>query len=330
MRLHKNTRLTLQISTKPSSKITIMSINNVALIGATGNLGPAIHKALLENGFEVTILSREGSTSTDKIPAHPKQKIIKANFDNVDSLTSALQGVDAVVSNVTSTALLSQKKIIDASISAGVKRFLPSEFGSDMEVEANKKVLFNVPKHEIKDYLEEKSQAHPSFSYTSVSTGPFFDWCLAFGLFGDFKNHDMTIWDGGETKVSTTTLPSIGKAVVGVFRNLDATKNKTVRVADTAISQKEMIEIAKEIDGKEWTTKAGNTEEAYKAGLAEFSKPEPNFMLAVTNQLFRIIFSVEHEPDMSGRLDNEAVGLPLMTREQVKGVIKNALESSAA
>lgn len=67
-----------------------MSINKVALIGATGNLGPAILKALLDSGYEVMILSREGSTSTDSLASHPGQKIAKVNFEDVNSITSAL------------------------------------------------------------------------------------------------------------------------------------------------------------------------------------------------------------------------------------------------
>lgn len=302
-----------------------MSINKVALIGATGNIGAPIHKALLDAGFEVTVVSREGSTSTDSLPSQPNQKIVKADFENVDSLISALKGAEGVVSNVASHALLSQKKLIDAAVAVGVQRFLPSEFGSDLDVEASRSVPFNMPKVEIQEYLAEKVKAHPKFSYTSVASGPFFDWSMAMGLFGDFKAHDVTLWDGGENRVSTTTLASVGKTVVGVFKNLEATKNRTIRVADTTITQKEIIAIAKEIDGKEWTTKVGSTAEAYQAGLNEFKKPEPNMMVGVLNQLYKLIFSAENGGDMEGKLDNDIVGIPVMTKDQVKEVVKSAL-----
>lgn len=302
-----------------------MSINKIGLIGATGNIGPAVHKALLDGGFEITILSREGSTSTDSLPSHPKQQIVKVNFDDVNSITSALQGVEGLVSNVASHALLSQKKIIDAAVAAGVKRFLPSEFGSDLSVKANQLVPFNKPKVEIQHYLEETSKKHPELTYTLVCNGPFLDWCLMMGLFANLKTREATLWDGGETKVTTTTLASVGKAVVGVFRNLEATKNKEIRVADTTVTQKQIINIAKEIDGKEWTTKPGNTAEAYQAGLDELKKPEPNMGFAVMNQLYRILFGVEHEPYFGDKLDNDVVGLQLMTEEQVKDVVKGQL-----
>ena len=301
-----------------------MSINKVALIGATGNIGAPILKALLDANFEVTILSREGSTSTDSLPSHAGQKIVKVNFNDVDSITKALSGTEGVVSNVASHALLSQKTIIDAALNAGVKRFLPSDFGSDLSAKANA-VPFNQPKIEIHQYLEEKAKSHPEFTYTFVTNGPFFDWCLKMGLFGDFKKHEMTLWDGGETKFSTTTLASVGKTVVGVFKNLKATKNRDIRVADTTVSLNDIIAIAKDIDGKEWTTKPASTNEAYEAGLAEMKKPEPNMMMAVMNQLYKIIFNAEHGPDYSDKLDNEKVGLSVMTDQQVKEVVKSCM-----
>ena len=69
-----------------------------------------------------------------------------------------------------------QKKVIDASVKAGVKRFLPSEFGSNT---ANKYANELVPvfrrKGEVIDYLKEKTEAQPGFSWTALVTGPFFD-----------------------------------------------------------------------------------------------------------------------------------------------------------
>lgn len=302
-----------------------MNISKVALVGATGNLGPAILKALLDAGFDVTILSREGSASTDSLASHPRQMITKVNFDNTDSITSALRGVEGVVSNVSSSALLTQKPIIDAAIAAGVRRFLPSDFGSDLSVESNRSVPLNTPKVEIHRYLVEKSKEYPDFSYTGVHTGPFFDWCLRHGLYGNLKTHEVTLWDGGNTKFSTTTLASVGKAVVGVFRNLEGTKNQELRVADATITQRELIGIVKEIDGIEWTTNTASTGEAYQVALKEIKKPQPNMEVFIYNQLYRIMFSDEQGVSFESRLNNDKVGLPLMTKDQVKEVVRSCL-----
>jgi hypothetical protein len=56
-----------------------------------------------------------------------------------------LRGQDAVISAVGATGFVDQKKFIDASIRAGVKRFIPSEFSSNTLSDA---VIQLVPRFE--------------------------------------------------------------------------------------------------------------------------------------------------------------------------------------
>lgn len=128
-------------------------------------------KTLLnESSFNVSVLSREGSTST-----FPEGvKIVRANYDSPDSLKSAFDGVDAVISLVGSSSLGDQNKLVDAAIAAGVKRFLPSEYGSDT---TNPRVNELSPifggKISTVDYLKSKES---EISWSSIVTGVFFDW----------------------------------------------------------------------------------------------------------------------------------------------------------
>lgn len=59
---------------------------------------------------------------------------------------------------------------------AGVKRFIPSEFGLNTQkvTGGTKKILG--AKIALQEQLEKTAKAHPSFSWTGVSTGLFFDW----------------------------------------------------------------------------------------------------------------------------------------------------------
>lgn len=92
----------------------------------------------------------------------------------MDSLAAAFKGQDAVLSLVGGMALGDQNKLIDASIAAGVKRFIPSEFGSDTQNEQLLKLVpvFNAKKSTV-DYLKSKEDV---ISWTGVITGAFFDW----------------------------------------------------------------------------------------------------------------------------------------------------------
>lgn len=97
---------------------------------------------------------------------------MRANFDSFDSLKSAFQGQDAVVSLVASHVLASQSKLIDAAIAAGVKRYIPSEFGSNTVDPRNMEAvpLFK-GKVDVQDYLKSKEN---EISRTIIVTGPFF------------------------------------------------------------------------------------------------------------------------------------------------------------
>ncbi|KAJ0298715.1 hypothetical protein COL516b_009800 [Colletotrichum fioriniae] len=103
-----------------------MSLKKVTLVGASGNVGAAVLPELLKSDLDLTILSREGSSAI--FP--PGAKVVKTDYSE-DSLVKILAGQDAVVSMLPIMALGEQQKIVEAAIKAGVKRFIPSEYGSD-------------------------------------------------------------------------------------------------------------------------------------------------------------------------------------------------------
>lgn len=77
-----------------------------------------------------------------------------------------------------------QKSIIDAAIAAGVKRFVPSEFGVNTRkpgVEKTRVGEFLAGKRKVVDYL---IQNEDKISWTGLSTGFFFDsvCCFPFPL----------------------------------------------------------------------------------------------------------------------------------------------------
>lgn len=68
-----------------------------------------------------------------------------------------------------------QKVYVDAAVEAGVKRFLPSEFGINGQSQAVKKLTpFFAVKQELLDYLVEKEK--DGLSWTAVICGVLFDW----------------------------------------------------------------------------------------------------------------------------------------------------------
>ncbi len=142
----------------------------------TGNLGPAIVRELVSSGFTVTGVTREASTNST--PKYPDGLAIKSvDFGSFDALKAAFDGQDAVVSVVGVPGIASQRTAVDAALAAGVKRFIPSEFGINTRKVRDTPIGKIVAgKIAIVDYLEEKARENPSFTWTGVSTGLFFDW----------------------------------------------------------------------------------------------------------------------------------------------------------
>ena len=296
----------------------------VALAGATGNLGPALLKALLDAGFEVTILSRKDSTTVDSLPAHPAQKIVKVDYSDVQDLTSALQGIEVVVSALGGPTLDTQKPLFDAALAAGVKRVIPSEFGSDLGNPLNRKLPVYQDKVKVQEYLESLAKSNPAFTYTYTYNNAFLDWGIQVGFIVNTKEHKATIYDGGDVPISFTTLATIGKAVVGIINNLEATKNRAVYYHDTALSFNQLIELFKKIDGKEWITTQASTVEIEKGAYEALSKGE-NIGGAMVSFLFRSACSKDHKPDYTGRVDNELLGIKEKSNDEIIEVLKTLL-----
>ena len=137
--------------------------------------------------------------------------------------------------------------MVDASIAAGVKRFIPSEFGSDL---ANPKTrTFPIFGYKVStiEYVEEKARANPGFTYTHIRNGAFLDWGIEHNFLVDLKSGSPRIYDSGDQLFSSTSLATVGQAVVGVLSHADETKNRAVYVQDIAISQNRILAIARKV-----------------------------------------------------------------------------------
>ncbi|KAL1854424.1 hypothetical protein Daus18300_011443 [Diaporthe australafricana] len=130
------------------------AIKNVVVVGASGNVGRSTLKALSEDGFQVTGLSRH--PPVDSIPADVE--FINSDY-SASSFLTAFKGQDAVISTLSSTgpgALDLHKSLIDAAIAAGVKTFIPSEYGVDtLDRSSPDFIPFLAEKIAILNYLRE-------------------------------------------------------------------------------------------------------------------------------------------------------------------------------
>ncbi|KAH7022167.1 NmrA-like family-domain-containing protein [Ilyonectria destructans] len=297
----------------------------VALAGATGSLGSAVLKELLVAGVPVTVLSRKGSEAASKLPSNPNQTIKEVDYAVEGDLVAALDGVDVVVSTLGTESISIQPALINAAITAGVKRFIPSEFGSDTANQRTRNLPVYSQKVKVQDALVEKAKQHPAFSYTWVFNNAFLDWGIQAGFIINAKDHSATLYDGGDRPFSATRLSTIGKSVVGILTNLEATKNRGVYIHDGVVTQNGLIAVAKKIDPQEWTTTAPSTADLEASGYEELTKANPNIGNAMYGFLSRAIWGEGYGGDFTGRVENALLGLPILTETEVEDVVKDAL-----
>ncbi|KAL6249925.1 hypothetical protein RBB50_002226 [Rhinocladiella similis] len=222
------------------------SIVNVAVAGPTGSLGTAITKALHASGlFEVTMLLR--SAPKDLLPG---VKFALVDYSDTSSLQRSLVGQDAVVSALPREMVLAQILLIDLAITAGVQRFIPSEFGANLQNEKSRHLPNYHSKVQVEEYLESKA-ALGQISYTYIYTNALLDWSIRAGIVLDFRKQSVSLYDGGENPVSMTTIPTAANAVTSVLLKPLETKNRAVYVHDIIMSQKELFTYAKEVSGSQ-------------------------------------------------------------------------------
>ncbi|KAF1943463.1 oxidoreductase CipA-like protein [Clathrospora elynae] len=302
-----------------------MPPTKIALAGATGNLGLPILSALLSAAFDVTILTRTTGTNSSKLPSQSNLTIKPVDFTSISSLTPALAGIDVVISCLGIAAMGSQNPLIDAAVAAGVRRFIPADFGMDSQNSRAMQLPVCMMKVDTQTYLREKTEAHPGFSWTAIANGLFLDWGLGVGFIVNPRQHTATLYNGGDVRFSATTMEGVVKAVLGVVGMMRAeTANRVVRVHSAVVTQNMLIRLAKDRDGKEWTTSVKSTELVKQESYQELEKGAgADFDAAMLGFCTVAMFDAEYGCDFSGRLDNELLGI----EELDEGAVRKLVES---
>ncbi|KKY20109.1 putative oxidoreductase [Phaeomoniella chlamydospora] len=299
------------------------AFKTIAVAGATGNVGPATVDALLDAGFNVVVLTRIGSTSTPPTGAGVTVKPV--DYTSQDSLVAALQGVQGVVSLLGGPGFALQNALVDASVKAGVLRFIPSEFGSDTL--HPKTAAFPVFAEKIKThkYLEHVVGENKAFSCTGILTGPFTDFGFKVGLLADVKKRSISLVDGGDKPFSSTPIPEVAKAIVGVFRNPEATKNKDIYVQSYVLTQNQILRLCEKVTGSKWSVENEDSKELEAKGWAELEREKPDPMFSLVSFLRAAIFDGEHGSDFTDKKGNDLVGLKELSETDLEAELRKRM-----
>lgn len=238
---------------------------SVIVVGATGNLGLKAVSAFVAKKWDTRVLVRADSNK-DKVEELKKTgaTLVEGDVSNVESLKKAFTGVDVVVSTISGGGFAVQGNVLTAAKEAGVKRFVPSEFGVD--ITKSKDITLFGPKIALRDATEKSG-----IEYTYIVTGFFLDGTFEAWTGFDWRNGKITVLGDGNAKISLSKTDEFTALLPDILQN-PKSKNTTVNVVGDTVTLNQAIELFEKATGKTFT-KTTLTVDDLKKAIA--SNPNP-------------------------------------------------------
>lgn len=234
---------------------------------------------------------------------------------------AALKTQDAVVNALGAGAIPREihLRLVEAAQTAGIQRFIPSEFGSDTSNPLTAQLPVFADKVAVLQKLEEVAKQDAAFSWTGVINGPFFDWGLEHKFFVNLQGPSTRIFDGGDVPVSSTTLAGIGRAVAGVLKHPDETKNRHVFVADVQFTQNQLLDLSG--NGDKIQRENVKTEDVEKQAYEALKQSPPDGRTFATNLILRAVYGGKYGA-LFTKTDNELLGVQKLSDSEVADLVK--------
>jgi hypothetical protein len=294
-------------------------------------------EALVKTGKHTVSALTRGESKT---PLPDGVHVKKIDYNDQSSLVDALKGQDALVITLAPMAPKdTQEKLIRAAAEAKVQYILPNEWGFDTaNVQLANEALFSGSEKIKTNALINEVGC----SWIAVSTGFWYEWSLAFpaGYGINIPKRSVTFFDEGETKITTSTWPQVGRAVASLLSlkvapegpedksvTLEKFKNNYVYTGSFTISQKDMLDSLLRVTKTsmdDWTITKEPHKERYNAGIAAMKGGDRmGFAKAMYTRVFY--------PDDGGNtektkgLANDDLGLP---KEDLDEATKAAVKRS--
>ena len=214
-----------------------------------------------------------------------KMQIISGDITSDDDVNTAFNGFDTVVSCVGRPVIHTQLKLIElADKHPDIKRFFPSEYGTDIEHGPHSA---DEKPHQQKLKVRAALKDVKNLEYTYVVTGPYAD--ADRGLFlsaaaveseanGTFNimTKRAVIFGSGDNKISLTTMRDVGKLVVAALKHPEASKNRALKVNSFTATPNELVaEFEKQTGGEAWSVSRTSVDELKKLEEKAYESGDP-------------------------------------------------------
>lgn len=270
----------------------------ILVAGATGDLGARIIKSLLKKNASIVALVRKG-TDPEKLEqlAIPGIQVIQADYTDVQELAKTCAGVTCVVSalqGLRDVIVDAQTALLHAAVSAGVPRFIPSDFSTDFtKLEPGDNRNFDL-RREFQKILDQAP-----ISATSIFNGAFAN-ILTYNIpVLDFKNKTVGYWgENPDWKLDFTTMDDTASFTAEAA--IDANSPRFLRIASFQVSPNDLVQLTGEVMGTEFTLKNMGTVEAFAAYNRQQRAAHPEGEKEIypkwqSAQYLQSMFTTQHE-----------------------------------
>jgi uncharacterized protein YbjT (DUF2867 family) len=229
-------------------------VNNppiIAIAGAGGDLGGRIAGALVLRGALVRALVRADIAPEERLRIEALgATIASANPHSLDEMAAALKGVDCVVSalnGLRDVMIDRQTVLLNAAVSAGVPRFIPSDYAADFTTTrpgGNRNFDLR------REFMAIAGRA--PIRVTSILNGAFMDMLGREMPIIQPKIRRVLYWSDANQKLDFTTKDNV--AAYTAAAAMDDSTPRILRIAGDSVSAREIAAAMSEASGEKYRT----------------------------------------------------------------------------
>ena len=224
---------------------------NVAIAGATGDLGARITRALIARGASVSALVRPdlGNEERSRL-ATLGARITPADPHDIDAMAAALAGASCVVSalnGVREVIIDRQTVLLNSAVRANVPRFIPSDYAADF----TRTRPGDNRNFDIRREFMALVDAAPVRA-TSILNGAFMDMLGAEMPIIQPGIRRVLYWHDADQKLDFTTKDDVAAYVAAAA--MDENAPRILRIAGDVVSARELAVAMTEATGERYRT----------------------------------------------------------------------------
>jgi nucleoside-diphosphate-sugar epimerase len=274
----------------------------IVVAGASGNLGKRVVKALVAREAKVVALVRtaSGREKIEELEALGA-KVVTVDLGSAAELAKAMSSAQCIVSVVAGlhdVIVDTQMVLLEAALSAGVPRFIPSDFSTDF----TKLTPGENRNFDLRREFHARLDVAPIAS-TAIFNGAFGE-ILTYNLpLLDFKKKTVGYWEDPDWRIDFTTMDNT--AAFTAAAALDPETPRALHIASFQVSPKDLVAFTGKAFGKAYDlVRLGSLEELRTYNKQErAAHPEGEHELYARwqqSQYIQSMFSTHHES-----LDND-------------------------